>query len=325
MEEETKPKYSEDEAIHDPDRTSSLPSSDRISTAQRDLLIKRFHPVLLCLSENHPGLCFKLDRKESVLGRSQEADYPLDDIRASRRHIRVTYANQGKEEEVPECYVEDLDSRNGTEINGHRLKERTLLEDGDRIIVGKTVLGYFYRDELEINQQERLYESATRDSLTGLLNRTQIDNRLVEEVRLAHRLQHNLCLMLLDVDHFKTVNDTYGHKMGDQVLAHVARIISGFSSGHIVAARWGGEEFAVLMSHFPPDAASNYAEKLRLAIGEAPFRLDSISIPVHVSVGLSMLNEADTAESLFRRADKCLYEAKESGRNRVVARHANGG
>lgn len=308
----------------DAEKTVSLPPTQLISDEYRRLLPKRFHPVLLCLSPNQHGQCFKLDNAECILGRSRDVDFLIDDIRASRRHIRITYANYANPNEEPVCHIEDLNSRNGTELNGKPLKERVLLKDHDRVVIGKTVLGFYFRDELEILQQEQLYVSATRDPLTGLLNRHEIDKRLAEELHLVSRMGNDLLLILVDVDHFKKVNDNYGHKTGDAVLCRVAEVLRKCSDERHYVARWGGEEFAVVIPHLPPARGMDQCERLREAVESVHYRTGNEDIRVTASFGMAAANRNDTPETLFKRADKCLYEAKASGRNRVVYRDTGG-
>src|SRR5690606_21225986 len=137
----------------------------------------------------------------------------------------ITYENHAERNEVPSCYVEDLQSRNGTELNGAPLNKKVPLCERDRIKIGRTVLGFFFRDDEELIQEETLYNSATKDMLTGIDNRHQMISHVKHYLALSNRREMAFCLLLIDVDHFKKVNDTYGHHIGDQALIHLAAIL----------------------------------------------------------------------------------------------------
>ncbi|MEM7691820.1 MAG: GGDEF domain-containing protein [Pseudomonadota bacterium] len=155
---------------------------------------------------------------------------------------------------------------------------------------------------------------ARTDGLTGLLNRRAFDDELVIAVARAERYQRELSLILLDIDNFKTLNDTYGHPAGDAVLRAIARVLLEKSRRIDVVARIGGEEFAVILADTPASAALRLAERLRQAVSNA----SSESIGFTASFGVANLQDiAGDPEELLREADKALYSAKENGRNRV--------
>src|SRR5690606_32297528 len=121
------------------------------------------HPVLISMAGAQRGLRFPINKHETILGRSRNCDFQLNDPGSSRQHIRITYENHAERNEVPSCYVEDLQSRNGTELNGAPLNKKVPLCERDRIKIGRTVLGFFFRDDEELIQEETLYNSATKD------------------------------------------------------------------------------------------------------------------------------------------------------------------
>jgi diguanylate cyclase (GGDEF)-like protein len=164
-----------------------------------------------------------------------------------------------------------------------------------------------------------LRESAERDPLTTLRNRRAFDRIFAAETVRFERYGHSLAVLILDLDHFKAVNDTYGHEAGDEVLRSVARLISGCVRDVDTAARFGGEEFIVLLPETRMAAATDVAERIRIAVANADIGWRGISIPVRVSIGVTACPQAaDHPRDLVASADAALYAAKAGGRNRVV-------
>ena len=173
--------------------------------------------------------------------------------------------------------------------------------------------------------KEQLAELARTDPLTGLANRRQLDETLEQECRRANRHQVSLSLLLLDVDHFKSFNDEYGHQAGDDCLRAVSDVVKTFGRrpGDL-AARYGGEEFAVLLAPAPDNTAPLQAEALRQAVQDLrlPHAGNKACGVVTVSVGVATVqphNQPATPKMLIERADEMLYQAKRQGRNLVVA------
>ena len=165
---------------------------------------------------------------------------------------------------------------------------------------------------------------ATMDALTGLNNRRQFEIRLKQEYASATRQKHPLCAMMIDIDFFKKINDTYGHAAGDKVLKTVAGVIKEQLREYDIPSRYGGEEFCILLPQTKVEEANIVAQRLRAAVEKTVIETydekisENKKISVTISLGLTQLNEQDSAEDLYKRADKALYEAKERGRNRVV-------
>lgn len=169
---------------------------------------------------------------------------------------------------------------------------------------------------------KELEGSATTDFLTGLYNRRYFMTKLAEEISWAIGYHEPLTLLILDIDHFKKVNDTYGHSCGDEILKQVAKIVAESSASHYIPARLGGEEFVVLLPNTASDEAKNIGETLRVAVEEFPF-VDinrDIGLRLTISIGMSTLNgwESKSSDTLLHEADTALYEAKQRGRNRLV-------
>jgi len=165
-----------------------------------------------------------------------------------------------------------------------------------------------YRDALQ---------SANTDPLTGLNNRAALDTALRREIDLAHRHGAPLSLVVVDIDHFKSINDTYGHTVGDNAIQAFAKCAVGTTRGSDIVFRYGGEEFVALLSNTGSNGALLLAERLRRAVSEMPLVCGDTCFNMSISAGLTTLQPGDTGESLFSRADSGLYMAKQEGRNRV--------
>lgn len=166
-------------------------------------------------------------------------------------------------------------------------------------------------------KRQDLQMMATTDGLTGLLNRTAFDEILKRELRLPNRRRRPLALLLIDIDHFKAINDQYGHQAGDEVIRRISGLLRDNVRSIDSVARYGGEEFAVLLDGMGSDQAEVTAERLRLQIKQmaAPPQFDVIT----ASIGIAVRRESDTPESLFKRSDEAMYLSKRLGRNRVSA------
>ncbi len=172
------------------------------------------------------------------------------------------------------------------------------------------------------NSYSKILQYATIDALTNLNNRRQFELRLGQEIATTRRQNNPLCAMMIDIDFFKRVNDTYGHASGDAVLRGVAGIIKSALRESDIPSRYGGEEFAVLLPYTHIEEAKIVGERLRKAVETNPIPINVeeagvSSINVTISMGLAEFNNQETGEELFERADKALYDAKTSGRNRV--------
>ncbi len=295
-----------------PDETETEPGNVAAAPAVKD------HATLVMLTGIHAGQVFSLDELAAhVLGRGLDSDCIVDDSGVSRSHARVAQ-HEGT------WTFEDLGSTNGSFVSGRKVKERTELRPGDRVQLGpNVVLRFAITDDAEAELQRRLFESSTRDALTHLYNRRYLAERLVAEVAYARRHQTPLALILLDIDHFKTVNDTFGHLAGDTVLCKVAEEILRVVRTEDVVARYGGEEIVVLARATGSDAGARLAERIRASIAELRVHGPNTPAPVHVTVslGVACLDEipAGVEESaLIGLADTRLLAAKDSGRNRVV-------
>jgi two-component system cell cycle response regulator len=270
--------------------------------------------VLVRMDGSDVGQVTTLSGTDIEIGRlaACQLHLPLEGV--SRKHARITWDAGG-------YFVEDLASANGTFVQGSRIAERTKLEDGDVIQLGpRVVFRYSVTDTGEEKILRQLYESSVKDSLTGAYNREYFGERLKSEVAYATRHQTELSLVLLDVDHFKKVNDTYGHPAGDAVLIATVWALARTLRTEDVVARYGGEEFAVILRGIALAPASTVGERLRGLVETAEVAHGTDSIRCTISAGCASLVccTEPSGEALVAVADRRLYIAKRAGRNRVV-------
>jgi two-component system cell cycle response regulator len=274
----------------------------------------RDRAYLIVLAGEKLGQMFRIEQSETLIGRASDAAISFPDDGVSRRHAKIV---QGE----GEPWIEDLQSANGTIINGKRI-DRAVLHDGDKIRMGRAVvLKFTYADELEADFQQKMYDKALRDEPTGAYNKRHFLDRLPSEIAFARRHATPLSLLMIDIDQFKHVNDSYGHPAGDYVLATLAGIINGMVRAEDLFARYGGEEFCVLCRSATLDDATTLAERLRRTVETFGFVFAGQGIPLTISAGVASRTDGDeSGEQLTLDADAALYDAKRSGRNRVVAR-----
>src|SRR5262245_40115886 len=280
---------------------------------------QRNRAYLTVLSGSNLGEMFRVEEGETFIGRGQNATIRLNDDGISRRHARIV-------QQHGTVVIEDLKSSNGTSVNGVAVANQQLhrLQDGDKISLGSTtILRFTYGDQLDTDFQQQMYDAALRDGLTKAFNRKYFLDRLETEIAYARRHRAYLSLLMFDVDHFKRVNDTYGHLAGDVVLSKLAKIAHTTVRTEDVFARYGGEEFAVICRGVPLGSAGILAERLRMTVEATPFEYEGVRMPVTISVGVAAYPDLpiETGVQLIGGADEALYEAKRGGRNRVLLKH----
>ncbi len=169
-----------------------------------------------------------------------------------------------------------------------------------------------------VDANQKLTELASRDALTGLLNRRALDERLAGEAARAARHSAPLSLLMIDIDHYKSVNDTLGHAAGDEVLHHVGGLLAQGLRSSDALARYGGEEFVILAPHTTVEGAIVLAERLRATLAATPCTAGGDEFAVTVSIGVSTLGvDANSAQELAHTADQAMHRAKERGRDCV--------
>jgi diguanylate cyclase (GGDEF)-like protein len=255
------------------------------------------------------GRKYNLDSANIVIGRSSKSEIQIDQESVSRNHAKII--NTGKS-----IILRDLGSTNGSYVNDQLIDEY-VLRDGDFIKIGRTIFKFLSGGNIENAYHEEIYRLTTVDGLTQVFNRRYFLEQLDREVSRARRYRRELSLILFDIDHFKQINDTYGHLAGDYVLKQLATVVKGKIRREDILARYGGEEFAIVLPEIDAPNAVTFAEKVRKIVEKAPFKFEDTKIAVTVSVGVANCGETDDAAALIKRTDEKLYEAKGAGRNVV--------
>jgi two-component system, cell cycle response regulator len=259
------------------------------------------------------GRRFTLGTGQTVIGRTSTNTIHNPDDTVSRHHARIDFGSGGK------YTVTDLDSTNGTFVNDVRVKSQPL-RDGDYLRVGSCIYRFLASGNVEAQYHEEIYRLTVLDPLTNLHNRRYMLEVLEREVARAVRHKRPLAVALFDIDHFKAINDRFGHVAGDRALCEVSRRVRALVRTEEILARYGGEEFVVILSESDRASGRAFGERLRAAIAAEPFVFDGKPHRVTVSVGVSTTEGRDlcTPDDLLRRADELMYTSKQGGRNRVT-------
>ncbi len=272
-------------------------------------------PCLVMIRGPQLGLRVQLPAGETVLGRSATCGVPVALDGVSRQHCAFTVAS-GR------ASIRDLGSKNGTWVNGERLEPHrgAVLSNGAVLHTGEASFKFIAHGDAEASYHEAVYKMLTEDALTGAKNRRFLMDVLEREVAREHRGENGLALLLVDVDEFKRINDEGGHVFGDYVLREVAALIARQARRTDCLARYGGDEFAVVLTESTRAGAEIFAERLRGNAEQTRFELDGRSFPVTLSIGVAIWRpEIGTPEAFVNAADVALYAAKAAGRNRVAS------
>lgn len=267
---------------------------------------------LLVVGGELNGTIFNLQPGETIIGRNPDCTIPLDFHGISRKHFAINVT----EAEVTVC---DLGSSNGTYLNNQKLESETKLKKADVIKIGSIAMKYLPKGDPERLTYDKLYEEANTDGLTKCYNKTFFNHQLELEVKKSKVTGKPLSLIIFDLDHFKKLNDNYGHDAGDFVLKEKARIIreNGIRQGDIFA-RYGGEEFCILLPNTNLKQAFEIAERLRKLLEKHEFIYDGKRLPVTASIGVADYRQGvNNGTDLFKRADGAVYKSKDNGRNQV--------
>jgi diguanylate cyclase (GGDEF)-like protein len=278
----------------------------------RDIHVKKAY--LIVIAGNAVGEMYQIRKDEISIGRDRSSDILVTDVGISRGHARIFQDDMGS------LHIEDLGSTNGTYVNGEQVK-RKMLRDGDRIQLGRTtILKFSLSDDLEESFQRRMYDSAVRDGLTRIYNRQYFEERIASEFSYAYRHFIPLSVVMMDLDHFKRINDTHGHPVGDVVLRTVAQTITRTIRTEDMLARYGGEEFVILARNTDAHSVIVVAERIRAAVEAQGVPVSSGIVKITISLGTSTLDNRNvgSAEELVAAADEALYHAKRLGRNRCA-------
>ena len=298
-----------------------MSADDPTKTAIKD--ISRFLPTqlsarrsayVIVLAGENAGAIHRLEGDELVIGRSPSCHIVLNDQGISRQHAKLERMGDGR------VVLHDLGSTNGTFVDASRIDIHEL-SDGDRFQLGDvTLLKFSHSDELEESFQRRLYESSVRDGLTMTYNRRHLDERLQAEFAFSIRHGVPFAFILLDIDHFKGINDLHGHQAGDEVLRSLGALLKREVRKEDVVARYGGEEFVILSRGTTADQAVVLAERVRARVEGLGVVWDGARLDLTVSAGIAAFDREryPSSEAMVEAADLALYEAKRQGRNRTV-------
>jgi two-component system, cell cycle response regulator len=265
-------------------------------------------PHLLVLSGPELGKSFELGNEPLELGRDAACGVTLTSEGVSRKHARVQMI-------FALYFVSDLGSTNGTFVNDQPAN-MAQLKDGDQIRMGDAIVK-FVANHMELKYSQEVHDRATTDSLTSAANKLRFTADLEQLLQQSHASGEPMCLALLDLDHFKHINDSWGHAAGDGVLASVAAAIGQALPPGGALYRVGGEEFAILLPRNRRSDALASAERIRAAVAVEPILHETTRIPVTISIGVAQLGDGETPAQLYERADRLLYKSKLGGRNRV--------
>jgi len=302
--------------VTDAERTIKLDLSEITQSTTR-------RPVLVVIKGQSLGLTVSLAHDTTIIGRGTTSDIVLRDEVASRQHAAINCLTS--REGCVEYYISDLESTNGTYLNGSKLTSEQLLQDGDKIKIGEHLLKFAMLDQFEAEFQERLHQMIQRDELTGLRSRRSLFAELDREISRAAASDdpEPIVVMMMDLDFFKKVNDGKGHVIGSQTIRDVGHIVREILGTADRAARYGGEEFLAYVRGADQDGME-IAERIRTAVQDHPFPASvtdsSETMQVTISLGLAMFPlDGKTALEVVQRADQALYRAKLTGRNRTCA------
>lgn len=290
----------------------------RANSSKRDL-----RPTLVFLNGDLLAVPIPLEREEVVLGRAVAADVRLNDSKVSRRHAAIeTIVNP--ETNAAEYVITDSDSRNGTFLNGEQITRETL-QSGDKIGIGDYILRFELLDDIDREYHLQIRRLLSHDDLTGLLSSRSFFSEMRREAKRAKQEKRVFCVLMMDVDFFKTVNDTYGHLTGSKNLEEIAFCITETLRSGDTAARFGGEEFAAFLLDGDLAQGLIAADRIRAEVEKHRFSVikrgkTATTHRITISIGVATFpNDSRDPIELIEMADAALYRAKREGRNRVCA------
>lgn len=268
-----------------------------------------------CLVKIHPmeldHTLVRLTQPTTTIGRAANCDLFCDDPSISRRHAEILKTCDG-------FFLQDCNSTNGTFVDGRQIT-KTKLADNVQIRIGNHIFKFLADDSIESQYHETVYNMMTKDGLTGTYNKRYMVETLEREFERSRYYGRPFSVIMMDIDFFKKLNDTHGHLAGDEVLQQFAARVQRLCKRDQILARFGGEEFAILLSETKLENATIFAEKVRALIADQSFECTAGSLPVTASIGVAEMDPKShsTFADLLEKADQHLYQAKQSGRNRV--------
>jgi len=309
-------------SYHDDDE--SVTTQIRVDSKPVSLPQLERRPVLISIRGELLAAPIPLERDSVTIGRALDADIRLNDFKASRLHAQISTQRDENSGSV-HFQIKDLRSTNGTLVNGQPIREASL-NGGDKILIGDHLFRFELLDEIDQEFQQQIHRLIGHDELTGLLTSKSFFTELRREAARAEEEGQPFCVVMMDLDHFKQVNDSYGHLVGSRTLQDVGVIIKASLRSGDVAARFGGEEFAAFLLDADYAQALVAAERVRRAVEEHLFSAatstsDAIqNFHITISIGISSFpDDAKDAIQLVEMADSALYRAKQNGRNTICA------
>jgi len=272
-------------------------------------------PCLTVITGRVRGQVYRLPSGVHIIGRGLNADITLDEASVSRHHAKVEIRPDHS------ARIDDLGSTNGTWVRGVNVRHAEV-NPGDKLRIGSSVVLRFDQfDELDIKLHEDLLAASTMDTLTGCQNRSYFEAELPREVAYARRAGSELSVAIIDIDLFKTVNDTWGHQFGDVVLRLVARALQDGVRAYDTISRWGGDEFAVVLRGATIDQAHAVLDRIAQRLRAVTWPDTEKPPRITLSIGIANLgaDNAEDADRLLGVADARMYAAKKGGRDRIVA------
>ncbi len=267
---------------------------------------------LIVISGGDIGHQYRIKINQTMIGRSINADIQVNDDSVSRDHAFIIKDKKGYR-------ITDNASKNGCFINDIKIDDR-YMQDGDLLRIGNTIFKFLSRNNIEHAYHEELFRLAKIDGLTEIFNHRHFTDSLENELERAQRYNRELSLLMIDIDHFKKVNDNFGHRAGDYILKSLARIFVSRSRRVDYVCRYGGEEFAIILPEVDIMGAFKFATTLKETVAKHTFQIEGHEITITISIGVSdIMEEAQSIDDLIETADRRLYQAKERGRNRVVS------
>jgi two-component system, cell cycle response regulator len=269
--------------------------------------------VLLQYDGGAAGKRFILTGNQVLIGRrADRVQVWIDDASVSREHCRIDFQNS-------KAYVTDLGSLNHSFINDQMVTQSAEMTHGDMLRVGNVRLRYYSHGSADQLLFDRIYRMAVQDRMLEVFRKDYLLEKLEEDFRVARSQNVELSMLIFDLDKFKGINDTYGHDAGDYVLKEVCNLIKPMVRGEDTFARFGGEEFCIVLPKMTIDEAFQFAESVRQNIAASVFDYEGTIIPVTISIGVASVADPMIASPVdfIKAADQGVYKSKHNGRNRV--------
>lgn len=290
-----------------------------VSATEEDTQVLPPSPMfLIMVNGGTTGAMLRIEAPETTLGRSAENTHQFPDPTVSRHHAVIAHDESGL------AWITDRGSSNGTYVDSKRLTPGTpvRIEDGARIQLGvSVVVKYVSLDPCDERFQREMFERTVRDNLTGLFNRGYFMEQVGALCERNRMRNLGTALLMVDVDHFKRINDAHGHDVGDAVLREIAKVLRESTRAEDLVARYGGEEFILALPVATAEQGAERAERIREQLAARPVRAGRKDLRLTASFGVSCTTTGRprTVKALITTADIALYEAKRAGRDRVVA------